>query len=75
MRLAEHWLDLIRPLWFSKLADRRKRRRPLLLKDLRQDLLKKPLDLEVVEARFANIPTVDPLDERIAACIIGVPQQ
>lgn len=71
--VAEHWLDLIRPLWFAKLADRRKRKRPLLLKDLRQDLIKKPLDLADVEARFVNIPTVDPLDERIAACIIGVP--
>ncbi len=41
--VAEHWLDLIRPLWFTKLANRRKRRRPLLLKDLRNDLIKNPL--------------------------------
>lgn len=71
--VAERWLDLIRPLWFSKLADRHRRRRPLLLKDLRQDLFKRPLEIEIVESHFANVPIVDALDERIAACIIGVP--
>jgi hypothetical protein len=71
--VAENWLDLIRPLWFSKLADRRGRKRPLLLRDLRADLLKNPFALRDVEARFANVPVVDSLDERIAACILGVP--
>jgi len=71
--VAENWLDLIRPLWFSKLADRRSRKRPLLLRDLRADLLKNPFALCDAEARFANVPVVDSLDERIAACILGVP--
>lgn len=71
--VAERWLELIRPLWFEKLGEKRKRRRPLLLKDLKADLLRNPLDLATVEAQFKEVPTVDPLDERIAACIIGVP--
>jgi len=71
--VAENWLDLIRPLWFSKLSDRRGRRRPLLLRDLRADLLKNPFALSDVEARFADVPVVDSMDERIAACILGVP--
>ncbi len=71
--VAENWLDLIRPLWFEKLRERRKRRRPLLLKDLRQDLVKKPFTIDEVERRFQEVPVVDSLDQRIAACIVGVP--
>lgn len=67
------WLDLIRPLWFEKLRDRKKRRRPLLLKDLRNDLLKKPFSIDEIEERFREVPVVESLDERIAACILGVP--
>jgi len=70
--VAENWLDLIRPMWFAKLANRKNRRRPLILKDLHQDLIKAPFDLWDVESRFSAIPIVDSLDERIAACIIGV---
>ncbi len=71
--VAENWLDLIRPLWFEKLRDRKKRRRPLLLKDLRGDLIKNPFEIDIVEDRFRDVPLVDALDERIAACILGVP--
>lgn len=71
--VAENWLDLIRPLWFEKLRDRKKRRRPLLLKDLRNDLIKRPFDIIEGEDKFREVPLVDSLDERIAACILGVP--
>lgn len=71
--VAENWLDLIRPLWFEKLRDRKKRRRPLLLRDLRGDLVKKPFGIDDVEVKFREVPLVDSLDERIAACILGVP--
>jgi hypothetical protein len=37
--IAERWLDLIRPAWYAALSGRRKQARPLLLKDVRQDLL------------------------------------
>lgn len=71
--VAENWLDLIRPLWFEKLRDRKKRRRPLLLKDLRTDLMKKPFGIDEVEQKFREVPLVDSLDERIAACVVGIP--
>jgi len=71
--VAEYWLDLVRPLWFEKLKDRKKRRRPLLLKDLRSDLIKRPFAIGELEDKFRDVPYVDALDERIAACILGVP--
>lgn len=65
-------MDLIRPLWFEKLLDRKKRRRPLLLKDLRSDLIKKPFGIDEVEEKFREVPLVVCMNERVAACILGV---
>jgi superfamily II DNA or RNA helicase len=73
--VAENWLNLIRPTWFKKLGDKRKRRRPLLIKDIRRNLIESPFSIEQVEEAFVSIPTIPPLDERIAACIIGVPKE
>jgi superfamily II DNA or RNA helicase len=70
--VAEAWLDWLKPWWFDKLRSRGKRRRPLLLRDLNKDLLKQRIDLDRLEARFQDIPVVDSLDERVAACIVGV---
>ena len=71
--IAERWLDLIRPAWYAALSGRRKQARPLLLKDVRQDLLHgKPLELSDVLRAFVPVPTLQPLDERLAACILGV---
>ena len=70
--LAEQWLNLIRPHWHSLLGRRRKRRAPLTLKDLNKDLIATPLDLEAIERVFLEIPNVQPLDRRIAACVVGV---
>lgn len=70
--VAEQWLDWIRPRWFDKLAHRRKRRRPLLLRDLQSDLFRQELGLDALERKFLHIPTAAPLDQRIAACIVGV---
>jgi len=69
--VAAKWLDIIRPIWFERLKV--PRTRPLLLKDIRKDLekqsdyvVKKLLD------EFRNFPVLQPPDERISACIIGV---
>jgi hypothetical protein len=71
--IAERWLDLIRPAWYAALSGRRKQARPLLLKDVRQDLLHgKPLELSEVLRALVPVPTLPPLDERLAACILGV---
>ena len=73
--VAEGWLDLIRPTWYERLTTR-KRVRPLLLKDIRRDLLgPRRLPLEQILARFENLPTQAPLDERVAACILGLPSR
>ncbi len=70
--LAEQWLNLIRPHWHALLSRRRKRRAPLTLKDLNKDLITTPLELDAIEKTFSGIPTVQPIDRRIAACIVGV---
>jgi len=70
--VAERWLDLIRPVWFELLS-RRGRHRPLLLEDLRTSLLGPGrLGLEAIQAAFDALRAGTPLDERVAACVIGV---
>ncbi|MDP2325739.1 MAG: hypothetical protein Q8N51_17165, partial [Gammaproteobacteria bacterium] len=71
--IAETWLDLIRPVWYERLTTR-KRTRPLLLKDIRKDLLgPKRIPLEEILNHFDKLPTLPPIDERVAACILGLP--
>ncbi len=70
--LAIRWLDLIRPVWFDKLGASG-RSRPLLLKDLRRDLLARPdwLGAQITE-QFQQLPLMPPVDRRIRAAIVGV---
>jgi hypothetical protein len=69
--IASRWLDVIRPVWFEKLAS--KRSKPLLLKDIRKDLLDEPERLAgLVSAHFSVLPGVIPADQRVRACIVGV---
>jgi len=70
--IASKWLEIIRPIWFEKLQS--PRTRPLLLSDVRSDVISQsevliPLVLEL----FADIPVVSKPEERIKACIVGVP--
>ena len=71
--LASRWLDLIRPIWYEKLQDRR-RRRPLLLTDIRPDVIAaEQVLLPKIIAEFTKtFPAQRPIDERIVACIVGV---
>jgi hypothetical protein len=70
--VASRWLDLIRPTWYEKLKTPRKR--PLQLKDIRQDLIGKEEALRpMVLAQFRSFPVMSSPDERISACIIGSP--
>jgi len=69
--VASRWLDVIRPVWFEKLAS--KRSKPLLLKDIRQDLTAQPERLaRTVTEHFRTLPVVVPADQRVRACIVGV---
>ena len=69
--VAARWLDVIRPFWYRKLAQPRSR--PLLLKDIRNDLFAAEAELGPrILAQFQSFPMLPPPDQRIAACIIGV---
>ena len=71
--MAERWLDLIRPIWYERLLKRR-RHRPLVLKDIRNDLLgAKRLTIEQIVECFREVPRMPPLDKRVVACIVGSP--
>ena len=70
--VAGRWLDVIRPVWFEMLSQR-KRARPLLLKDIRKELLKRKSWLlgEVLD-QFREFPVLPAPEERVKACIIGI---
>ncbi len=69
--IADRWLDLIRPVWYERLTDRRKR--PLLLKDIRSDLLgDKKLYYDEIFKQFSTLPSAIPADNRVVAVILGM---
>ncbi len=69
--VAARWLDLIRPVWFERL--RLPRIKPLLLRDIRSDLLKEEATLgpRIID-KFRAFPVLPSPDERISTCILGV---
>ena len=71
--LAARWLDLIRPVWYEKLQAGG-RTRPLLLKDIRKDLIGAEASLlpKTISEFTKALPAQRPTDERIVACIIGI---
>jgi hypothetical protein len=70
--VAGRWLDVIRPVWFEMLTQR-KRSRPLLLKDIRKELLAQgPWLTDQVLHRFREFPVLPGPEERVKACILGV---
>lgn len=69
--VASRWLDLIRPTWYERL--KQPRHKPLLLKDIRKDLLTREEALRsAIFSQFRSFPLMLSPDERISACIIGV---
>lgn len=69
--LAEWWLQTIQPVKFRHLQSRA-RLRPVLLKDLRSDLLREPLDTETLERALDGPLIARGIDERVVAAIVGV---
>ena len=69
--VAARWLDLIRPVWYGRL--RLPRNKPLLLRDIRSDLVAREAELgpQILE-RFRSFPELGPADLRISACVLGV---
>ncbi|MCP4276701.1 MAG: helicase [Gammaproteobacteria bacterium] len=71
--IADRWLDIVRPVWYERLTDRRKR--PLLLKDIRADLVgDKKLGFNQIVDQFSSLPSAIPADKRVVAVILGVPK-
>ena len=73
--IAGRWLDLIRPLWYEQLGTR-KRRRPLLLRDIRREVIahEETLGPRLIESFTSNPVHARPSpDERIIAAIVGIP--
>jgi hypothetical protein len=70
--LADGWLDLVRPVWYEHLRDRR-RTRPLRLRDLRPTLVGAyRLLTSQLKDLVAQTRPVRPVDERVVASVIGV---
>jgi hypothetical protein len=71
--VANTWLGIVRPTWYKRLTSHRRSARPVLLRDIRDDLIASPPmpHLELLR-RFDDLPTLPPLESRVAACIIGL---
>ncbi len=67
--IADLWLDLIRPYWYEELSSE-KRKRAILLKDIRTRLIETPLSMQKIVEKFSEIPFAKPIENRIVACII-----
>jgi hypothetical protein len=72
--VGEAWWDLVRPLFADIRLTRRRRRRYIRLRDLDQYLQAHPLDLSTVCNAIRRVPVIEPVDKRISAAIIGIPQ-
>jgi len=69
--VAARWLDIIRPIWYEKLKE--KRQRPLLLRDIRRNILESRSRIEdKILSGFQKFPILPTPDERISACILGL---
>jgi superfamily II DNA or RNA helicase len=69
--VASRWLDLIRPIWYERLKQRRNK--PLLLKHIRRDLQGEEDRLRpAIFEQFRTFPLRPSPDERISAAIVGV---
>lgn len=70
--IGEVWWDLVRPLFAD--IHRTRRRRYTRLRDLDTPLRAQPLDLSVLQDKLRRVPGIEPVDKRVSAAIIGVPQ-
>lgn len=69
--LADWWLRTIQPVKFRHLQARA-RVRPLLLRDLRKELLRTPIKTEQLEQAFETPLFTQPIHERVVAAIVGL---
>lgn len=69
---AELWLGLVRPLR-AEVRVKQRRKRYSRLSDIDRSLQERPLSINDVTEAFGSLRFVEPLSQRIASCIIGVP--
>ena len=72
-RVADWWLDLIRPTWYAHLTSRR-RKGVARLKVIRRQLYSSPFTDEQLRSAFDHVRAVPSLDRRVVAAIVGVPE-
>ena len=73
--LAELWLDLIRPVWYAYLSGPQQKRKLVRLRDIRSLLQAEPLKTEALRQIIeTEVLWISPIDERMAAVIVGVPE-
>lgn len=70
--LADAWRDLVRPHLDAERL-RKRNQAFVLLREIDSRLQKEPLELDEVEGRLLTLPAQAPFDERVVACILGVP--
>ena len=70
--IAEAWLDLTRDVWYETLLKRR-RFKPLRLKDIRKNLQQQPLTSDQLHKAFSSILQAQSLYSRVVSAIVGVP--
>ena len=71
--LAQSWLDAARPAYLRVLEQRR--HKPVRLKSrvLYRELVEHPLSADALAAITSSLVWKDPLERRVAACILGIP--
>lgn len=73
--LAECWLDLVRDPWFDMLMSRRRRIRPLRLRDLRRRLLEQPMATDQIRLAFEHVALSQSISRRAVVTILGIPNR
>jgi hypothetical protein len=71
--VADSWLRLIRPRVQQALATRARRWRPWRLGDLLPSLVKEAIPAAQLWRAFERVPSLEPVDQRVSALIVGVP--
>lgn len=69
---AEAWLGLVADR-LESYRTAQPRRRYVLLGDITPSLIKTPLAVEDIEGVMSEVPIEVPFEDRVAACIVGVP--
>lgn len=71
-QVGERWLQVVQPLR-EVVRRSRRRNRYSRLADIDPALRSEPFPLDAVEAHLGGLQRLEPFDQRVSACIIGVP--